>query len=111
MPPRPGDPSPGFMLESGRCWRMLYDQKLQTTHRTETPSWSGRVPATGRPLVAGVGVPRSRRRADGVAGVRSSVVELRKRWRLPLSHGGRPLEDVLAVVSLAAKQPRLPNLL
>jgi hypothetical protein len=42
MPPRPGDPSPGFMAEPGRWWRMVNSKQLQATHCAGTPSWTGR---------------------------------------------------------------------
>jgi hypothetical protein len=42
MPPRPDDPSPGLMAEAGRCWRMVYDHNLQSTHCIESPTWTGR---------------------------------------------------------------------
>jgi hypothetical protein len=42
MPPRPGDPCPGFVAEVGRCWQMVYDRNLQATHCVESPSWTGR---------------------------------------------------------------------
>ena len=40
--PEPGDVSPGFIAEAGRCWRMLYDKQLQATHCDERPRWTGR---------------------------------------------------------------------
>jgi hypothetical protein len=40
--PRPGDVSPGFLAEPGRCWRMVYDHNLQSTHCREAPTWTGR---------------------------------------------------------------------
>ena len=40
--PQPGDRSPGFMAEPSRCWAMIYDRNLQSTHCRETPSWTGR---------------------------------------------------------------------
>ena len=42
MPPRPGDRSPGFTAEPGECWALVYSNLLQSTHCTETPSWTGR---------------------------------------------------------------------
>jgi hypothetical protein len=39
--PHPGDVSPGFIAEAGRCWRMVYDHNLQATHRETRPA--GRV--------------------------------------------------------------------
>jgi hypothetical protein len=27
VPPRPGDPCPGFMAEPGRCWRLVYSKQ------------------------------------------------------------------------------------
>jgi hypothetical protein len=40
--PSPGDPCPGFMADTNRCWRMVYDHNLQATHCRETPTWTGR---------------------------------------------------------------------
>ena len=40
--PSPGDVSPGFIAEAGRCWRMVYDRNFQATHCAEPPAWSGR---------------------------------------------------------------------
>jgi hypothetical protein len=42
VPPRPGHVSPGFMAEAGRCWRLVYDHNLQSTHCLEPPTWTGR---------------------------------------------------------------------
>jgi hypothetical protein len=42
MPPRPGDPCPGFMAEAGRCWRMVYSEQLQPAHCAELPEYTGR---------------------------------------------------------------------
>ena len=68
--PQPGDVSPGFIAEAGRCWRMLYDRNLQATHCDERPGWTGRWRSPGaRPLVGRVGVSRSPRRTYGSQGV------------------------------------------
>ena len=40
--PRPGDVSPGFIAEAGRCWWMVYYRNLQATHCDERPCWTGR---------------------------------------------------------------------
>jgi hypothetical protein len=40
--PQPGDVHPGFIAESGRCWRMVYDGTLQATHCPEPPASTGR---------------------------------------------------------------------
>ena len=40
--PEPGDISPGFIAEAGRCWRMVYDNSFQATHCAETPRCTGR---------------------------------------------------------------------
>ena len=40
--PRPGDRSPGFTADVSRCWAMVYDRNLQSTHCHETPLWTGR---------------------------------------------------------------------
>jgi hypothetical protein len=37
--PQPGDP---FVAEVGRCWRMIYDIRLQAQHCAEPPTWTGR---------------------------------------------------------------------
>ena len=38
----PGEVSPGFIAEAGRCWRMVYDHNIQATHCDEPPPWTGR---------------------------------------------------------------------
>ena len=40
--PQPGDPCPGFTVDVGRCWQMVYDRNLQANHCPEAPSWTGR---------------------------------------------------------------------
>jgi hypothetical protein len=30
--PDPGDPCPGFVVDVGRCWQMVYDRNLQADH-------------------------------------------------------------------------------
>jgi hypothetical protein len=40
--PHPGDRSPGFVADVSRCWAMVYDRNLQSTHCREAPSWTGR---------------------------------------------------------------------
>jgi hypothetical protein len=42
MTPRPGDRSPGFFIEPSRCWALVYDRNLQSTHCAESPTYSGR---------------------------------------------------------------------
>lgn len=43
----PGDlyptDAPGpFLVEVGRCWRMVYSEQLQAAHCTVAPAWTGR---------------------------------------------------------------------
>jgi hypothetical protein len=40
--PRPGDISPGFFIQQGRCFRMVYSKQLQSTHCYESTVWRGR---------------------------------------------------------------------
>jgi hypothetical protein len=40
--PRPGDMSPGFMVEEGRCFRLVYSSQLQSMHCPEPVRWCGR---------------------------------------------------------------------
>ena len=40
--PRPGDRHPGFAVEVGRCWAMVYDGTMQADNCAEPPSWTGR---------------------------------------------------------------------
>lgn len=40
--PRPGDLSPGFMVQEGRCFRLIYSAQLQSTHCCEPAPWRGR---------------------------------------------------------------------
>jgi hypothetical protein len=40
--PRPGNVHPGFTVEPGRCWRLIYSRQLQATHCAGQPTWSGR---------------------------------------------------------------------
>ncbi len=40
--PVPGDRSPGFIAEPGRCWALTYDRNLQSTHCREEPTLTGR---------------------------------------------------------------------
>jgi hypothetical protein len=42
MPPRPGDRSSGFFIEPSRCWALVYDHNLQSTHWLEAPAFTGR---------------------------------------------------------------------
>jgi hypothetical protein len=54
--PQPGDPCPGFTVDPGRCWRMVYSKQLQATHCAEPPSWTGRwFSPSRRPVVVGCG--------------------------------------------------------
>jgi hypothetical protein len=39
---QPGEPCPGFIVEPGRCWQMVYDKQMQADHCAEAPSWTGR---------------------------------------------------------------------
>ena len=36
--PQPGDPCPGFVVEPGRCWQIVYDRNLQAAHCPEWPA-------------------------------------------------------------------------
>ena len=40
--PRPGDLSPGFFVQAGRCFRLVYSQQLQSTHCPEAAPCRGR---------------------------------------------------------------------
>ena len=40
--PRPGDRHPGFVVEVGKCWALVYDGTMQADHCAEPPSWTGR---------------------------------------------------------------------
>ena len=40
--PRPDDRSPDFIVDHTRCWATVYDRNLRSTHRVETPTWTGR---------------------------------------------------------------------
>ena len=40
--PRPGDRHPGFVVDVGRCWALVYDGTMQADHCAEPPSWTGR---------------------------------------------------------------------
>lgn len=40
--PRPGDRHPGFVVDVGHCWAMVYDGTMQADHCAEPPSWTGR---------------------------------------------------------------------
>jgi hypothetical protein len=40
--PRPGDRHPGFVVEVGKCWALVYDGTLQADHCAEPPNWTGR---------------------------------------------------------------------
>ena len=40
--PQPGDPCPGFIVDVGRCWQMVYDRNPQANHCPGAPSWTGR---------------------------------------------------------------------
>jgi hypothetical protein len=40
--PEPGDRSPGFIVEPGRCWALVYSTQLQSTHCDERPTWTRR---------------------------------------------------------------------
>jgi hypothetical protein len=39
--PVPGDIHPGFFVQSGRCFRLIYSPQLQATHCYEPPAWKG----------------------------------------------------------------------
>ena len=39
--PEPGDPCPGFIVQPGECWQMIYDRNLQATHCRQDPRWTG----------------------------------------------------------------------
>jgi len=40
--PRPGDRSPGFMAEPGRCRALVHCRQLQSIHCQEAPAYTGR---------------------------------------------------------------------
>ena len=40
--PQPGDLSPGFFVQEGRCFRLIYSTQLQSTHCREAARWRGR---------------------------------------------------------------------
>jgi hypothetical protein len=40
--PEPGDLSPGFFVQEGRCFRMIYSPQLQSMHCREATPWRGR---------------------------------------------------------------------
>ena len=66
--PQPGDPCPGFMAETGRCWTMVYADNLQATHCRESPSFRvGGCHTERRQVVAGVACPDH---LDGLTGLR-----------------------------------------
>ncbi len=37
----PGDISPGFFVQGGRCFRLIYSPQLQSTHCSGSPVWKG----------------------------------------------------------------------
>ena len=39
--PHPGHVRPGFTVEPGRCWRLIYSSQLQATHCSEAPTGTG----------------------------------------------------------------------
>ena len=39
--PQPGDLVTAFSVRPGRCFRMIYDPKLQATHCRQPPAWKG----------------------------------------------------------------------
>jgi hypothetical protein len=39
--PQPGDLITAFSVQPGRCFRMIYDHKLQATHCLQPPAWKG----------------------------------------------------------------------
>jgi hypothetical protein len=39
--PRPGDLIRAYSIQPGRCFRMLYDERLQHTHCYQPPAWKG----------------------------------------------------------------------
>jgi len=39
--PQPGDLITAFSVQPGRCFRMIYDHKLQATHCRRPPAWKG----------------------------------------------------------------------
>jgi hypothetical protein len=40
--PEPGELSPGFFVQEGRCFRMIYSAQLQSTHCYKPAPWRGR---------------------------------------------------------------------
>jgi hypothetical protein len=39
--PQPGDRHPGFVVESMKCWAMVYDGTMQADHCAEQPNCTG----------------------------------------------------------------------
>ena len=48
VPPRSGDRSPGFFNEPSRCWEVVYDHNLQSTHCAEAPTYRDALALTSR---------------------------------------------------------------
>jgi hypothetical protein len=42
--PEPGDPCPGFIVDVGRCWQMVYDWNLDREEKASTVGIVDRVP-------------------------------------------------------------------
>jgi hypothetical protein len=40
--PSPGDLAPGFTVEAGRCWRMVFNATVQGSHCPAPVAWRGR---------------------------------------------------------------------
>ena len=73
---RPGDRSPGFTAEVSRCWALLYDRNLQSTHCLEQPTFTGRwhSPRGDGQWWRVLELPRPLERADGRARVRPATL-------------------------------------
>jgi hypothetical protein len=40
--PEAGDPSPGFFISPGRCFRFVYSPQIQSNHCNAPAPWRGR---------------------------------------------------------------------
>ena len=78
--PSPGDPCPGFIAQTNRCWRMIYDKQLQANHCPDEPSWT--VGGSAPQATAGgvVGLSRPPRGSHGIAGVRAAERRINRAW-------------------------------
>jgi hypothetical protein len=46
--PQQGDLAPGFFVEPGRCWRMVYNATIQGDHCANPVVWRGRFANAGK---------------------------------------------------------------